>query len=325
MGTPYEKQHLSYEAQLERLQSRGMHVENEAEAIRTLRAVGYYRLSAYSHPFRLKKPGGRPGHDERLDAFRAGTSFEGVSALWQFDRTLRLHLLDGLETFEVALRTSLAYHAGKKSPFVHLTPECLDPEFVKQPDTSNPHRMSRYDRWLMDYLHRVGAASGEAFVKWFEEKYEAKLPIWAAVEVLQMGQLATLYKGLELGDRSSIADDFGLTPKVFGSAISAFNGIRNICAHHSRLWNRTLVISPGRPKLGVAPVLDHLHQLNGWQLKRLYTPLAELAWLLEVRTGDASWKGETRRIVSSFPDVMDAGPATMGFPQEWQTLELWME
>jgi len=292
-------------------------------ALHTLRNVGYYRLSAYSHIFRAKKPGGDPGHDERLDQFVDGTTFEGVHALWTFDRELRLHFLDGLEQFEVALRTSIAYAAGKKDPFVHMKPELLDRTFAEQPDTSSQDRHSKYDKWLIEYCGRLESANGESFVKWFGKKYEGKLPIWAAVEVLQMGQLAGLYRGLELGDRDAVASDFGMTAKVFRSAIAAFNSIRNISAHHSRLWNRTLVVSPGRPKVGVAPVLDHLHDLTDWQIKRLYVPVAELGWLLEVRTGIPSWKDGARDLFTRFPELDHVSDATMGFPANWKSLELW--
>lgn len=323
MGIPYEKQHLDFEQQLDRLVNRGMRVDNPEAAINTLRTVGYYRLSAYSHVLRVKKPNGDPNHDERLDNFVDGATFESVHALWKFDRELRLHFLDGLEQFEVALRTSIAYNAGKKDAFVHMRPDLLDKVFVAQPNTTLPERHSKYDQWLIEYCGRLESSRNEAFVKWFGQKYEGKLPIWAAVEVLQMGQLAGLFRGLELGDRNAIAEEFGMTAKVFGSAIAAFNAIRNISAHHSRLWNRTLVVSPGRPKLGLAPVLDHLHGLTDWQIKRVYVPLAELAWLLEVRTGETLWKVETRDFLAGFPTGDQMSLQSMGFPDSWENLELW--
>ena len=33
---------------------------------------------------------------------------------------------------------------------------------------------------------------------------------------------------------------FGATDTVFQSWLIALNGVRNICAHHGRLWNREL-------------------------------------------------------------------------------------
>ena len=165
MGIPYEKPHMSYEHQLDRLVSRGLSVGNPEAAISTLRSVGYYRLSAYSHVLRIKKTNGDPNHDEREDEFLDGATFESVYALWRFDRNLRLLFLDGLEQFEVALRTSIAYTAGRKDAFVHMRPDLLDRAFVEQPDTALSARNSKYDLWLIEYCGRLESAKNEAFVK----------------------------------------------------------------------------------------------------------------------------------------------------------------
>lgn len=93
MGSTYDKPHLSYEAQLERLESRGLSVPDRTSALRTLKQIGYYRLSAYLHTFRTFAPEQTPGHDERLDVYVPGSSLELVVDLWRFDRRLRLDLL----------------------------------------------------------------------------------------------------------------------------------------------------------------------------------------------------------------------------------------
>ena len=56
MPVPYEKSHLTYEDQVELLRSRGLTVPDRTAALRLLRAVGYYRLSAYVYPFRDMLP-----------------------------------------------------------------------------------------------------------------------------------------------------------------------------------------------------------------------------------------------------------------------------
>lgn len=49
----YEKQHLSFEQQADRLLGRGLMAERK-ELILRLSHVGYYRLSAYAHPYRRR-------------------------------------------------------------------------------------------------------------------------------------------------------------------------------------------------------------------------------------------------------------------------------
>ena len=140
MGTPYTKPHLSFEEQLSKLESRGLLVENRELALQSLREIGYYRLSAYLHTFREYGPQVLPGHDHRLDSYVPGSTFDLALDLWRFDRRLRLDLLDGLEQFEVALRTAVAYRAGMVDAFIHHKPEILAPEFIAQPPTSQKDR-----------------------------------------------------------------------------------------------------------------------------------------------------------------------------------------
>ena len=99
MGIPYEKPHLTYDEQIDKLVGRGLEVSDRAAAIDALKSIGYYRLSAYLHTFRPVKADGASGHDERLNSYYPGSTYEQVVELWMFDRALRLVLLDGLEQF----------------------------------------------------------------------------------------------------------------------------------------------------------------------------------------------------------------------------------
>ena len=151
MGIPYEKPHLTYDEQIDKLVGRGLEVSDRAAAIDALKSIGYYRLSAYLHTFRPVKVDGASGHDERLNSYYPGSTYEQVVELWMFDRALRLVLLDGLEQFEIALRTSLAYNAGMLDAFVHHLPDLLTEEFTKQPATTESEPV------VVRILRRLGA------------------------------------------------------------------------------------------------------------------------------------------------------------------------
>ncbi len=45
-------------------------------------------------------------------------------------------------------------------------------------------------------------------------------------------------------DITGIAKWFGLPPETFTSWLHSVNYVRNICAHHARLWNRDMNIVP---------------------------------------------------------------------------------
>ena len=325
MSVPYAKPHLTFDAQLEKIASRGLVISDEARALEALRNIGYYRLSAYLHTFRVKTVDGAPGHDERENKYVEGASFTDVLLLWEYDRELRMLLIDGLEQFEIALRTAIAYRAGHVDPFIHHRPDLLADEFTAQPDTTQADQLSAYDAWLIKYLERVEGSQGEAFVQWFTYKYEGMLPIWAAIEVMEFGNLSRLLRGLPLAIRRQVAEDFGLdTQKAFQSWVATFNGLRNHAAHHARLWNRTLVTTAKRPNRDAVPDLSHLHMLDQIPAKKIYAPLAILAWLLASRMEHGQrWGTRVRDLALTFPESHVLSIAQSGFPTGWAQEPLW--
>ena len=73
--------------------------------MRWLSVVGYYRLSGYLYAYRVLPEGSQV----RLDTFRESTTFDQVIALYDFDRRLKLLMLDALERIEIAVRFRVGY------------------------------------------------------------------------------------------------------------------------------------------------------------------------------------------------------------------------
>lgn len=48
--------------------------------------------------------------------------------------------------------------------------------------------------------------------------------------------------------KKKIAINLGVNAEILESWLKAFNSIRNICAHHGRLWNKELGVSIKIPK-----------------------------------------------------------------------------
>ena len=66
-------------------------MNDETAALRLMKSVGYYRLSAYVYPFRELLPMDQravasPAH-YRSESITAGTTFEQVDRLWRSPRT----------------------------------------------------------------------------------------------------------------------------------------------------------------------------------------------------------------------------------------------
>ena len=83
---------------------------------------------------------------------------------------------------------------------------------------------------------------------WDSESMEGDNPdAWMILEVATFGTLSKMYKNLksQLPERAAIANDFGLySAKELSSWLEAISVLRNIIAHHSRLWNRSLAKQP---------------------------------------------------------------------------------
>ena len=74
-------------------------------------------------------------------------------------------------------------------------------------------------------------------------------PSWMMFEFSSFGILSSLYSNLLPGKgRRDIANYFGLSDSVLESWLHSIVYLRNICAHHSRLWNKEMRIQPIIPR-----------------------------------------------------------------------------
>ena len=183
---------------------------------------------------------------------------------------------------------------------------------------------SRHAEWLQRVNARQ-ADSDEAFVAHFRTKYDDQMPIWALTEILEMGHLGRLYTGLNNSLATEIAQAYGApTKKLMTSWISSLNYIRNVSAHHARLFNRKLVAAPGRPKPGLIPALDHLRdETSAKAVFGLYNALAIMAYLLRSIDTESPWSQKVVELIQNFPERPGFTTSTMGVPTGWATQELW--
>jgi hypothetical protein len=176
--------------------------------------------------------------------------------LYVFDRQLRLLFLDAIERVEVALRVDIAHLLGSPDRFAHRDPLQLHDDFTKKrsPRTGHTH----YEDWLQ----RSEAAfqrSTDEFIKHFKNKYTGRPPVWIEAELWDFGLLSWLLSGLKVADRQVLARRHRLVrPNLLVASIRNINNVRNVCAHHGRLWNRSLGDLSPIPRLREIPLLDHL-------------------------------------------------------------------
>lgn len=324
----YTKKWLSLEEQIDKLASRGVDVRPRERTSALLSAVGYYRLTGYLYPFRrseqhVDETGRR--RTEVLTGYRPGTSIDHVARLIAFDRQLRLLVMDGVERLEVAVRMRTGYVLGRRSAFAHEDPSMFVPAFVEgRVDRAGSMTLpSKHAEWLHRVTERSNA-SDEAFVAHFREKYDGRMPIWALTEILELGHLSRLYQGLDEKDSQEIAEAFGApTKRLMASWLASLNYVRNVAAHHARLFNRKLQNAPARPRPGVVPLLDHLRDGSARKEFGVYNALAVVAYLLRSVDGDTEWCRRLVDLVETFPSSPHLTVAALGVPDGWASLELW--
>ncbi len=296
----YAKPPLTFEAQAAQLIERGL-IADQSEIIHRLKSVNYYRLAGYLHPFRLPDS----------DSFRNGTNLDTVWRRYCFDRRLRDLFLDAIERIEVATRTKLVYHfAHAHGPFGY----CHEDKLPKM-------KIEDYLEWRQN-LQIETSRSKEVFKKHFTKKYgdsHKSLPLWMLCELMSMGSMLSFYKGVEGELKQKVAADFGLTDKLMESWLRSLYNVRNLCAHHARLWNKTLGCPPIVPKESKLPDWPNVFMFRN---DRCGIALVICRQFLKLISPTSQWHRRTDKLFEEYPEIPIKD---MGLPENWQEHPVWKE
>jgi abortive infection bacteriophage resistance protein len=226
---------ISISNQIALLKQRGMLFKDEAAAINFLQNISYYRLKGYWWDMQA---------DKTLHTFQNNTYFEDIIERYNFDRHLRLILFDAIERIEIALRTKMIYHMSLKYGGLWYLDATL---FEGQTITINGNTKTIHQHTIEE-LKKEFSRSQEIFIKDQRNRYPAQdADAWKILEIASMGTLSKLYKNIkhQLPEKSTIANEMGLNfHSELSSWLEAITYVRNIIAHHSRLWSRNMVKTP---------------------------------------------------------------------------------
>jgi len=302
---------------MELLKSRGVSFADEQEAEMHLANISYYRLSAYMLPYK-KKVGG-----DIIDQFKEGTTWEMIYRLYAFDRKLRLIVFDAIERLEIAIRTQIIYQLSHK-----YGSHWQDNANIFHPETTKTLRDGRkvtFDAYgeiqkhIKEQLHNNKA---EVFIKHYSSKYDRpeNPPSWMSVEVMYFNHLSRICTGLKKrADINGIASYFALPPQTFCSWLHAINYLRNLCAHHARVWNRDMNIIP--EKLLFSKSLDWISNPDTVQRSKAYYFFCMLNYLLQTANPTSPFKQRLIDLLEEYRDVVSLN--AMGFPNNWKDEKIW--
>ncbi len=291
----FQKKPTSYPEQIQQLKSRGLMIQNETIAEFYLKHLSYYRLGAYWLPFES---------DHHTHQFKLGTRFEDVLNLYVFDRELRLMLIDAIERIEVSVRAQWAYELSlAHGPHAYME-DCLARDLTQW--AANLEK-------LRDEVNR----SREVFIQHFKDQYIEDLPpIWAVAEVMSLGALSKWYQSLGPKKlRSAIAKTYQIDEGVLQSWLHHLVIIRNICAHHSRIWNRDITFTIKIPKHKPFSLVSEFLPKS----RKLYNTLVLLLHCLDIIAPEHQWRARLINLIRQH----EIQVKMMGFPADWEERDIW--
>ena len=224
-----DKDFKTIDEQIEILRSRGLTIEDEAEAKDFLLRNNYYRVSGYSLTLR------------KNDVFAKSATFQNIEDIYNFDHEFRHIILHHIETIEVQIKSIYAYEFTKVyGPLGYL-------------DTANFSNQAKHKE-IIDKANQQKRQrlAHEAYLKHFINDLHQEIPLWAYVDLLTISDISFLYSISERPLKETIAHRFGLTmhrgPEILGQYMHSMTIIRNLCAHGSRIYNRLFEQKPSLNK-----------------------------------------------------------------------------
>lgn len=275
-------------------------MNDSAKAEHYLTHIGYYRLSGYTLPF---QKGGNGGDRHDL---RPGTTFEAVLDRYVFDRKFRLIVMDAVERIEVAIRADLS-----NSVAVRHGPHWFQDQALFNSKSSHARIIDEIKRQIgHDPLHTNRRAT---FIRHYYNKYDDPdmPPCWMVFEAISFGTISFVFKNLAHPEYVDICSKFGISHKVLRSWLHGISYIRNLCAHHSRLWNRVCTIKP---------IIAKAYESDLKPNTRVYAYLVVMQILLDKVAPDNHWAIRLTQLLDEHPNIPIQ---SMGFPMNWRDREVW--
>ena len=298
----YDKPTTSIDEQIEKLQSRGLHISDIARAREYLSHISYYRLAGYWWPMYS---------DKTTHVFKPHSRFEDAVALYNFDHKLRMLLFDVIEKIEISLRTKLIYYLSHE----------FDPWWFED------HSLFRDTQSLVKTLCNIQDEvdrSKDVFMKEHKRKYKDDKrfpPAWKTLELTSFGSLSKLYGNLKntIRSKNTIAEEYGAVNHTYlPSWLQSIAQVRNYCAHHSRLWNKNL---PGTVKLLPNPPNHWVANVpKQHEFQKLYVHMCLMKYLLNVIQPNNSFTKRLYDLLGIYPNV---DPNALGLKENWWGEPLW--
>lgn len=296
----YTKQPISVAEQIEILKQRGLIIDNEAEAVAVLERISYFRLAAYWRPME---------QDKAQHVFKPESHFNSVFSLYQFDSELRTFLFNYIQHIEIAVRTRMIQQFSMKYGAFWFMNQHL---FINE-DIFQKHFNS---------LRKAVERTNDDFILEHFQRYDIPdmPPAWKILELATLGTLSRMYNNFADNTlKKQVARSFTIPQHEFmRNWLENLTVVRNICAHHARLWNNYSSIQIRLPHRLSHPWLTNFDVPKG----RLYPQLCCIAYWLRAIDPQSTFVADLKALLVKYPTV---DPTAMGFPKGWLQEPLWLQ
>jgi abortive infection bacteriophage resistance protein len=301
----FEKPPFSLDAQLELLCLRGIIIKDKDIARHYLSYISYYRFCGYAIEFEGELINGEKH-------YHAGTTFEQILDCYIFDRKLRLLVIDAIERIEIAIRTVMINELSLKYNDAHwyLNKNLFLPKYKHHDLIESIKKETQYkakDGSIQDKKR-------ERFIKHYYNKYQTpELPaIWMVAEVLPLGSWSMIFANLiDRENQKIICKHFGISYVVMESWLHALTYLRNLCAHHSKLWSRNFTLKP---------LIANNFRKQLEKNSRFSAQAAILKILLDVISPRNEWAKNLRLLINEHSSI---DIKKMGFMDDWISDAFW--
>ncbi|HAT1844334.1 TPA: Abi family protein [Legionella pneumophila] len=292
----FTKPFRTIQQQIDLLTDRGLIIDDSAAHY--LQHLNYYRLSGYWLPFYK---------EDNTNLFKKDTKFSDILNLYIFDRELRLLLLDGIERIEISIRTQWAYYFSQyHGP--HAFMDC------------NLSNNSFWHAQNLITLEKELKRSDELFIDHFK-KNNITPPIWAMCEVMSFGLLSRWLKCMKsTQSRNKISEAYSIDYDVLVSFIEHLSYLRNLCAHHSRVWNKKMTKTMKIPQSKPSNLVENFNR-DTRVIRKIYNTLVLMVYTLDLISPNNHFKSRLINLL----DAHKIEPVFMGFPLDWKNRVIWKD
>ena len=242
--------------------------------------------------------------DKTNHIFKDGATFEQAYDLYKFDSKLRKLIVAELEKIEVSIRTQMAYILAN------------DINIYWFADSNNFVDPLKHSTLLSNLQAELERSDEEQILRFKNTYSDTFPPAWMTMQVSLFGTMSMLFKNLKPSlYKRKIANFYGVSDTVFESWLHSIVYVRNICAHHSRLWNKTLRIQPLFPRRTQHPFVS-----SSIRNDKIYYVFCIIQYLLKTVNPTTKFVEHLKDLLLKYPNV---DIYAMGFTKDWYKERLW--